>query len=65
MCGAYIGVDEYRSKLAVLRERFESSSAASVAAKPNLGADSTLAAAAEEAPVKESGAGRNVWSDAL
>lgn len=22
MCGAYIGIDEYRSKLAVLRERF-------------------------------------------
>ena len=22
MCGAYIGVDEYRSKLAVLREKF-------------------------------------------
>jgi trimethyllysine dioxygenase len=22
MCGAYIGVDEYRSKLAVLTERF-------------------------------------------
>lgn len=22
MCGAYVGVDEYRSKLAVLRERF-------------------------------------------
>ncbi|KAF7327436.1 hypothetical protein MKEN_00321500 [Mycena kentingensis (nom. inval.)] len=25
MCGAYIGVDEYHSKLAVLRERFETS----------------------------------------
>ena len=23
MCGAYIGLDEYRSKLAVLKERFE------------------------------------------
>lgn len=23
MCGAYVGVDEYRSKLAVLRERFD------------------------------------------
>ncbi|KAK7691146.1 hypothetical protein QCA50_006249 [Cerrena zonata] len=22
MCGAYVGVDEYRSKLAVLREKF-------------------------------------------
>jgi trimethyllysine dioxygenase len=22
MCGAYIGVDEYRSKLAVLKEKF-------------------------------------------
>ncbi|KAJ7650659.1 mitochondrial protein [Roridomyces roridus] len=27
MCGAYIGVDEYRSKLAVLRERFSSDTA--------------------------------------
>ena len=24
MCGAYIGVDEFRSRLAVLRERFAS-----------------------------------------
>ena len=68
MCGAYIGVDEYRSKLAVLRERFEGSSAAD-AVNPNVGTDSTLAAAAataeEEAPVMESGAGRSVWSDAL
>jgi trimethyllysine dioxygenase len=23
MCGAYLGVDEYKSKLAVLREKFE------------------------------------------
>jgi trimethyllysine dioxygenase len=23
MCGAYIGADEYRSKLAVLKEKFE------------------------------------------
>jgi len=22
MCGAYVGIDEYKSKLAVLRERF-------------------------------------------
>ena len=26
MCGAYIGVDEFRSRLAVLRERFSSES---------------------------------------
>jgi hypothetical protein len=26
MCGAYIGVDEYRSKLAVLREKFATKS---------------------------------------
>ena len=68
MCGAYIGVDEYRSKLAVLRERFEGSSAAN-AANSNVGTDSTLAAAAatteEEVPVLGSGAGRSVWSDAL
>ena len=54
MCGAYIGVDEYRSKLAVLRERFESSSTANAVA-PNVGTDSTLAA----------DGGRSVWSDAL
>jgi len=67
MCGAYIGVDEYRSKLAVLRERFEGSSVAD-AVNPIVGTDSTLAAAAtaeEEAPVMESGAGRSVWSEAL
>ena len=23
MCGAYIGIDEYRSKLTVLKEKFE------------------------------------------
>jgi trimethyllysine dioxygenase len=23
MCGAYIGLDEYRSKLAILKERFD------------------------------------------
>lgn len=70
MCGAYIGVDEYRSKLAVLRERFEGSSVANNSSNSNVGTDSTLAAAAattaeEEAPVMESGAGRSVWSDAL
>lgn len=27
MCGAYVGIDEYRSKLAVLRERFAQESA--------------------------------------
>jgi trimethyllysine dioxygenase len=26
MCGAYIGADEYRSRLAVLREKFTSGS---------------------------------------
>jgi len=64
MCGAYIGVDEYRSKLAVLRERFESSAAADTA-NPSVDTDATLAAVAEEAPIVESGAGRSVWSDAL
>ena len=29
MCGAYIGVDEFRSRLAVLRERFSESSSVS------------------------------------
>ena len=27
MCGAYVGVDEYRSKLAVLREKFATGTA--------------------------------------
>ena len=62
MCGAYIGVDEYRSKLAVLRERFESLSAANAVAS-NVGTDSTVAA--EETSVLEADAGRSVWSDAL
>ena len=65
MCGAYIGVDEYRSKLAVLRERFENSSVANTT-NPNVGADSSsTVAAAGEAPVVEVDAGRSVWSDAL
>jgi trimethyllysine dioxygenase len=29
MCGAYIGADEFRSRLAVLSERFDSESPAS------------------------------------
>ena len=62
MCGAYIGVDEYRSKLAVLRERFEGTAAEpSVAA--SVGTDSTMMA--EGAKIEETGAGRSVWSDAL
>jgi len=64
MCGAYIGVDEYRSKLAVLRERFENSSAASTT-DPNVGTDSSSTVAVGEAPVVEADAGRSVWSDAL
>lgn len=63
MWGTYIGVDEYPSKLAVLHERFEGSSAAGVAASPNLGADSTLAA--DEAPIVEARGERSVWSNTL
>ncbi|TEB34762.1 Trimethyllysine dioxygenase [Coprinellus micaceus] len=49
MCGAYIGVDEYRSKLAVLRERF--------ASDPVLEATKDI----PESVV----AGRSVWHTAL
>ncbi|KIM40595.1 hypothetical protein M413DRAFT_446026 [Hebeloma cylindrosporum] len=63
MCGAYIGVDEYRSKLAVLRERFEGSAESNISVNSNAGADSTLAA--EETPVAGGSGGRSVWSDAL
>ena len=34
MCGAYIGIDEYRSKLAVLEEMFAGSMAAGVETVP-------------------------------
>ena len=37
MCGAYIGVDEYRSKLAVLNEKFAADAVTqSTAATPNV-----------------------------
>lgn len=49
MCGAYIGIDEYRSKLAVLRERFVPGAV--------LQATSHL----PEANVN----GRNIWNEAL
>lgn len=50
MCGAYIGVDEYRSRLAVLREKFAS--------------DPVLEATKEVLP-ESVVAGRSVWHPAL
>ena len=61
MCGAYIGVDEYRSKLAVLRERFEGT-AAEPSATASVGADSTMVAGGK---IEDTGSGRSVWSDTL
>lgn len=49
MCGAYIGVDEYRSKLFVLSEKF-ARDVASTSRVGDIGADAT---------------GRSVWSSAL
>jgi trimethyllysine dioxygenase len=49
MCGAYIGVDEYRSKLAVLRERF---------------APDTVQNATDHLPQANVN-GRNIWNPAL
>ena len=37
MCGAYIGLDEYRSKLAVLKERFDLDSVAAEVRDPSSG----------------------------
>ena len=49
MCGAYIGVDEYRSKLAVLSEKF---------------APDPVLVATEKIPLSTVN-GRSIWSAAL
>ncbi|KAF5359286.1 hypothetical protein D9756_003329 [Leucocoprinus leucothites] len=49
MCGAYVGIDEYRSKLAVLRERF---------------APDTVQRATDHLPQANIN-GRNIWNSAL
>jgi trimethyllysine dioxygenase len=50
MCGAYIGIDEYRSKLSVLSEKFD----------PDLVVQQVL----REVPGAKVN-GRNIWSAAL
>jgi trimethyllysine dioxygenase len=49
MCGAYVGIDEYRSKLAVLRERFAP--------------DTVLQVTSHLPEVNING--RNIWNQAL
>lgn len=49
MCGAYVGVDEYRSKLAVLSEKF---------------APDAVLRATNEVPLAVVN-GRNIWNTAL
>jgi trimethyllysine dioxygenase len=50
MCGAYIGIDEYRSKLAVLSEKFQP--------------DSVVQQVSKDVPETNVN-GRNIWNAAL
>ena len=50
MCGAYIGIDEYRSKLAVLSEKFDP--------------DAVVQQVSKEVPEANVN-GRNIWNAAL
>jgi len=50
MCGAYIGIDEYRSKLAILSEKFNP--------------DAVVQQASKDIPETNVN-GRNVWNAAL
>lgn len=49
MCGAYVGMDEYRSKLAVLSEKF---------------APDSILRATKDIPLTTAN-GRNIWNSAL